>query len=73
MPGGKCPECGLEVGGSTNVDPYKHAISCLHLIPGERDKMIRAAEEESPERGERTRILMGYTMDAPKPSDEPGA
>lgn len=72
---GKCPECGLEVGGDSNVDPYKHAVTCMHIDPSTHDRMIAQAEHESEERGRRVRILLGYASPAqrentPDESDE---
>ena len=36
-----CPECGIDL---STVDPYKHAINCLHLPPARVEEWEKLAK-----------------------------
>lgn len=55
---GSCPECHQPVGSKHGVDPYKHAINCLHVEPGRPADIRDKANKKNEEYGRRVGILL---------------
>lgn len=51
------PESGTLIGSDVNIDPYKRLIA-LHFPAGRTSDILHIADDQSPERGERARVLI---------------
>lgn len=53
-----CPECGARVGPRSGIDPYKHAVACLHIPNEGRDRVLQLIADRDDPWAERVRVLL---------------
>jgi hypothetical protein len=54
----RCPECGTPVGPRAGIDPYKHAVACLHVPNEGRERVLQLLEDRDDEYARRVRELL---------------
>lgn len=62
LPSYTCPECGKGSGGTTGVDTYKHMIHCLHVEPDSLERILRNAQAERKEHGDRVAATVQFLI-----------
>ncbi len=58
-----CLECGKELGGTDQPDPYKHMIKCLNVEPDAVTRIVDVAKAAANENGRRVIHLCNFILE----------
>lgn len=57
-----CLECGTELGGEGQPDPYSHMLHCLNVTPDKVERIREVAQANRTENGKRVAHLCDFIL-----------